>query len=224
MLAMGMAMSAFAEPFAQWVDVVGKIRSGDDAGVEDLYAALSDGVCASLFRNVDAQSIEDGLHEILIVVLEAIRGGELRDPRRLLGFVRTVTRRRVAAHIRSAIQGRQRFVPVGAVDPVAPVEQSPEERTAQREQVDRVRKVLNGLRPRDREIVERFYLREQVPRQICEEMGLTMTQFRLYKSRAIARCFDLARRTNAIVAACGVHRQRNRRGNDASAGSSDSID
>src|ERR1043166_10247788 len=104
MLAMGMAMSAFAEPFAQWADVVGKIRSGDDAGVEDLYAALSDGVCASLFRNVDAQSIEDGLHEILIVVLEAIRGGELRDPRRLLGFVRTVTRseeRRVGKECRS---------------------------------------------------------------------------------------------------------------------------
>jgi DNA-directed RNA polymerase specialized sigma subunit len=50
---------------------------------------------------------------------------------------------------------------------------------------------LRRLKKRDREILERFYLREQNAQQICAEMRLTETQFRLFKSRAIARCVSL---------------------------------
>ncbi len=180
---------------AHWADVVAKIRSGDDAGMQDLYVALSEGSYAGLIRNVDVQSVEDRLHEILVIVIEAIRGGELRDPRRLMGFVRTVTRRRVAAHIRSAVFQRRHFVVAGGVEPAAPFDQSPEARVAQHERLAGAMQVLRRLRARDREILERFYLWEQPPAQICSEMRLTATQFRLYKSRAIARCFDLARPT-----------------------------
>jgi DNA-directed RNA polymerase specialized sigma24 family protein len=52
--------------------------------------------------------------------------------------------------------------------------------------------VLRRLGARDREILEKFYFEQQAPDQICDEMKLTPTQFRLYKSRAIARCFDFA--------------------------------
>jgi DNA-directed RNA polymerase specialized sigma24 family protein len=54
--------------------------------------------------------------------------------------------------------------------------------------------MLARLKVRDREILERFYYGEQAAEQICSEMHLTPTQFRLYKSRAIARCGDIARR------------------------------
>src|ERR1700749_5161720 len=89
---------------SRWAEVVGKIRSGDTTGAEDLYAALIDCARARLFQSVDPQSVEDHLHEIMIVVLGAIRQGELRDPECVMGFVRTVTRRRVSAHIRASIQ------------------------------------------------------------------------------------------------------------------------
>lgn len=179
------------DPFTHWAEVVSRIRGGDEAGVEDLYSALSEGVCTRLFRNVDPQSIEDRLHEILVIVLEAIRGGEVRDPQRLMGFVRTVTRRQVAAHIRSAISERRRFAAIGTREPSAPLDQSPEACTAQQERVTGAKKILRQLNARDREILERFYLREQNTGQICGEMHLTGTQFRLFKSRAIARCSDL---------------------------------
>jgi hypothetical protein len=39
----------------------------------------------------------------------------------------------------------------------------------------------------------RFYLQEQSPRQICRDLGLTPTQFRLTKSRAKARFTELGR-------------------------------
>lgn len=53
---------------------------------------------------------------------------------------------------------------------------------------------LNGLAVRDREILMRFYLDEQSQDQICAEMGLTETQFRLLKSRAKARFGELGRK------------------------------
>jgi RNA polymerase sigma-70 factor, ECF subfamily len=50
------------------------------------------------------------------------------------------------------------------------------------------------MAPRCREILERFYLREQRREQICREMSLTETQFRLLKSRAKARLGDRGQR------------------------------
>ena len=178
--------------YAHWADVVGKIRNGDGGGVEELYAALSGGACSRVLRRLDEQTADDRLHEIMVIVLEAIRNGELRDPDRLMGFVWTVTRRRAAAHIRSAVFQRRHNVALGHRELSAPGEQSPEARTAHRERLDGVMKMLGSLRLRDREILERFYFREQEPAQICREMHLTGTQFRLYKSRAIAKCYDLA--------------------------------
>ena len=54
--------------------------------------------------------------------------------------------------------------------------------------------VLYSISERDREILTRFYLREQSQEQICEDMNLTETQFRLLKSRAKARFGELGRR------------------------------
>jgi len=50
------------------------------------------------------------------------------------------------------------------------------------------------LKDHEREILRRFYLEEQTQEQICAEMGLTETQFRLLKSRAKARFGELGRR------------------------------
>lgn len=72
---------------------------------------------------------------------------------------------------------------------------APEERSLADERRGLVETVLAGVGPRDREILTRFYLREQTQEQICTEMGLTETQFRLLKSRAKARFAELGRKT-----------------------------
>ncbi len=51
-----------------------------------------------------------------------------------------------------------------------------------------------GISGRDREILTRFYLMEQSQQQICDQMCLTETQFRLLKSRAKARFGELGKR------------------------------
>jgi len=54
--------------------------------------------------------------------------------------------------------------------------------------------VLQEISPRDREILTRFYLHGQEQDEICQEMNLTETQFRLLKSRAKARFGELGRK------------------------------
>jgi DNA-directed RNA polymerase specialized sigma24 family protein len=74
----------------------------------------------------------------------------------------------------------------------------PERRAMERQNVDLAMRVLTSLPWRDREVLMRFYLKEQSPRQICRDMGLTQTQFRLTKSRAKARFTELARARFAL--------------------------
>jgi RNA polymerase sigma factor (sigma-70 family) len=190
----------------QLAQVVAEIRSGNEQGVDALYASVSDCARAQLFQSVDPQAVEDHLQEILLIVMAAIRSGELRDPLCLMGFVRTVTRRQVAVHIRRAIFRRRMLVSVEtAHPPAAPYHESPEARLAVQERVASLQEVLRRLCARDREILVRFYFDEQDSESICQEMRLTPTQFRLYKSRALAKCGELSSRSRRIHSALYNH-------------------
>lgn len=170
-----------------WAEVVKGITNGDDRAVEQLYPALADTVRFTLSRAGHPEWVEDSVHEVLIVVLQAIRSGVLRDPERLMGFVHRVAQRHCVARIRQAILSRRLFAP-SEFEPRAPHSDSPDSSVTGSDRSRVVTRVLRRLSGRDREILERFYLREQPRAQICDEMHLTDTQFRLFKSRAIARC------------------------------------
>ena len=176
-----------------WSETVQEIRDGNEAGVETLCAAVSEYVRALLFHSVEAQAVDDHVQEVMIIVLGAIRSGELWDPNCLMAFVRTVTRRQATIHIRRAIMLRRRLIPVEFAAPVAPFDESPEARLSQQQRVAAIGIMLQRLCPRDREILTRFYGEEQDSPHICREMQLTSTQFRLYKSRALAKCVQSTR-------------------------------
>jgi uncharacterized protein (DUF2384 family) len=52
-------------------------------------------------------------------------------------------------------------------------------------------KVLGKLAPRDRQILRLIFLKERSPDEICAEMGLTETQYRLLKAQAKAKLVKL---------------------------------
>ena len=174
-----------------WSEFVEQIRSGNEQSMDGVYAAVSDCARAGLIRSVDPQSVDDHVQEVLIIVLGAIRRGELRDPECLKGFVRTVTRRQASLYIRGAIARRRRIVEIELAHPASPSGESPEARLAFRERVAAVKAALEKLCARDRDILLRFYYQDQKSEHICREMRLSATQFRLYKSRALAKCFQL---------------------------------
>ncbi len=177
-----------------WTALVAKIQSGDQSGMEELYRLFSRGIRFYLCRQLGPQEIDDRLHETFLIVVQAIQRGDLRDPERLMGFVRTVVRRQVAAYIDEAVHTRREQVDLELGVRVADRRQTPEEQVMKQQRVELMRVVLGAISKRDREILTRFYIQEQPQEQICTEMNLSETQFRLLKSRAKARFGELGKK------------------------------
>jgi RNA polymerase sigma-70 factor, ECF subfamily len=176
-----------------WGQLVIRLRAGEPAAMEELYTMFSSGVRYYLARQLGAQDLEDRLHDAFVVVVDAIRGGELRDPRRLMGFIRTVVKRMVATTIDRQVHERRGRVDQDRTTLVS-AKIYPENAALHHQQVALVREVLAELTERDRQVLTRFYVDEQPAQKICDEMSLTMTQFRLLKSRAKNRFGEIGRK------------------------------
>ena len=173
-------------PVLRWTPLVERIRAGDDSAAEELYSRLSTGLRILIARQLGAQDLHDRIHDVFVVVLKAIRTGRLREPESLIGFARAVMRRHVAGCIRDICQRRLQDPGTTSLDYIALDQHSPEDMVLKQERTAIAYRALKRLRRRDRDILTRFYLSDQTEEQICEEMNLTSTQFRLAKSRAKA--------------------------------------
>jgi RNA polymerase sigma-70 factor, ECF subfamily len=178
----------------EWARLVDSIRAGDQDAMTQLYATFGRGVRYYLSRQLGAQEIEDKVHDTFLVVLGAIQRGDLREPDRLMGYVRTVVRRLVATHIDRLVEERKERTDLEDGFLMADERVDPEGDALRRQKVEIMEQVLHTISHRDREILRRFYLYEQPQEQICREMGLNDTQFRLLKSRAKQRFADLGKR------------------------------
>ncbi len=178
----------------EWGTLVARIKAGEDAGMEQLYKLFSRGIRYYLCRQLGPQELEDRVHDTFLIVVNAIRRGDLREPERLMGFVRTVVRRQVAAYIEEAVHNRREQADLESGIAVADRSQNPEQAAILRQKTDLMRAVLECLSQRDRDILVRFYIQEQPQEQICREMALTETQFRLLKSRAKAKFGEIGRK------------------------------
>ena len=177
-----------------WADLVGRIQGGDESGMEELYKIFAKGIRFFLCRQLGPQELDDKVHDTFLIVVQAIKRGDLREPERLMGFVRTVVRRQVAGYIDEVVHSRREEMDIEMGGRIPDRRSNPEQSLAFRQKVELMKNVLRELSDKDREILTRFYLHEQNQEQICEDMGLSETQFRLLKSRAKARFGDLGKR------------------------------
>jgi RNA polymerase sigma-70 factor (ECF subfamily) len=175
-----------------WSKVVAAIQQGDPAGEEILYRTLVNGARLFLKRRLGTEDVDDRVHDIFLVVIQAIRRGEIEHPERLMGFVRTVLYRTLSSENRRG--SRQRQETEADPEELSSGSASPEEQAIDRQKLALMQKVLREMSKSDFEVLSRFYLREQPPQRVCAEMGLTQVQFQLLKSRAKARLADLVRR------------------------------
>jgi len=190
-----------ADAKVNWAVLVSQIKSGEETGMEQLYKIFSRGIRYYLCRQLGPQELDDRMHDTFLIVVKAIRRGDLREPERLMGFVRTVVRRQVAAFIEQAVQNRRDLTDADIGFTVADRTQNPEQDAMVRQRSELMQNTLSGLSEKDREILTRFYLKEQPQEQICREMDLSETQFRLLKSRAKAKFGEIGRKS---LAAGGV--------------------
>ncbi|MDP9114193.1 MAG: sigma-70 family RNA polymerase sigma factor [Acidobacteriota bacterium] len=185
--------AAIASP-GQNVDLVRSVQRGDAAGMAELYEYISTGLRPYLARQLRAQDFYDKVHSIFVDVVIAIQRGQLREPHRLMGFARTIARRKVSGYIDDAATARRHQVDIGSAFWLSSPHATPEAEMISREQRELVRRTLSHLTKREGEILSRFYMKEQSQQQICLEMGLTHTQYRLLKWRSKARFEQMSRR------------------------------
>jgi RNA polymerase sigma-70 factor (ECF subfamily) len=191
---------AEAIQITDWALLVQRIHDGDSAAMEELYGIFAKGIRYFLLRNLGPDDLDDKVHDCFVIVTQAIRNGDLREPERLMGYVRTVVKRQIAGSIDIAVQQRRNRVEFDdSLFSVSDWRDNPESSVIARQRAEIARKVLDGVSRRDREILNRFYVMEQPQEKICEEMGLTYNQFRLLKSRAKARFGELGKKLAAGI-------------------------
>lgn len=178
-----------------WGNIVERIRDCVPSGMEDLYAIFGKGVRWMLLRQLGPDELDDKVHDCFIIVAQAIQHGDLREPERLMGYVRTIVKRQIATHIESLVHQRRVQADFEDAAPtISDYSDDPERALWERQRADIARRVLQGISKRDREILNRFYVLEQSQDQICSEMNLSYNQFRLLKSRAKARFGEMGKR------------------------------
>lgn len=141
--------SESAENAVDWPELVSRIHRGDESGMEDLYRIFARGIRFYLCRQLGPQELDDKVHDTFLIVVQAIRRGDLREPERLMGFVRTVVRRQVAAHIDHVVHSRREELHLDVGIRVADGRHNPEQSAAFRQKMEFMRGVLgdspNGI-------------------------------------------------------------------------------
>jgi RNA polymerase sigma-70 factor (ECF subfamily) len=220
-----------AQENATYLDFEGLVegvRSNDAGAVEQLYNCFQKGLRWYMAHRglLDA---EDLAQDVFLGTVAAIQRGELRDPSRLAGFVRGVARNIASEAIDKIVKARARNGtllghPVLDLDRLDYYQDRPfadryytasplpnaEHSLLKRERTQMMVQALSTMRLKEREILERFYLREQTCKKICAEMKLSEDQYRLLKSRAKAHLTTLVRRDSARAEVAADFRQAHR--------------
>src|SRR5258708_34071764 len=143
-----------------WLALVESIKSCERSGMEELFRVFSRGVRFYLCRQLGPQDLDDRVHDTFVIVVQAIRKGELREPERLMGFVRTVVRRQVAAQIDRSVQNRREQADMDTTVAVSDGRDSPEETAIIRQHEGTADALLRSVSLRDRESLTRVDLSE----------------------------------------------------------------
>lgn len=179
-------------PAAHTNDVVEMIQRGHPAGLEQLYAMASN-FTFFIMRQLGSDDLQDKVHDIFVTAATAISAGKLRDSDRLTPFLTTLTRFYTYGQIDRRVVRRKYVAPLEHAN--IPDRRINLEHSIYRQQKMRiVREILGAMPKRDRDVLERFYVHEQTKEEICKEMNLTPTQFRLLKSKAKSTFAKLGQR------------------------------
>lgn len=170
--------------------IVNGIGCGDASAMEDFQTILLAGTRWTLARTIGVEESEEKAREIFLMVIEAIRLGKLREPERLMGYVKTIASRMVFAYIEARTEARMCILDTADIH-ITDGAENPEQAVIRKEKIELMKRVLRELPERDRDILVRFYLQEQTQQEICKEMNLTENQFRLLKWKAKARFGEL---------------------------------
>lgn len=142
-----------------------RIEDGSEEAVHELQLHYFRGIRYLLARHLGPDRAYHLAQKVFATVIVAIRNGEIRQPERLAGFVRTAVHRTIDSET-----DRQ------ATKAGSDVNRATDLATAER--------VLRAIPSKEREALIRFYYEEEPAETICRELGLTPAHFRAIRNRA----------------------------------------
>ena len=166
--------------------LVTRVRDGDRAAETEMVERYSRGLRYLLRRKTrDTNLTEDFLQETWAIALVKIRDNGLDNPGRLAGYLCGIANNLALSEKRRV--NRQRTAVNSEIVALIPDESSNPYRHASRAEVcNQVRDLLNDLNTeRDREILKRFYVREEDKESICKRLDIDGVHFNrvLYRAR-----------------------------------------
>jgi RNA polymerase sigma-70 factor (ECF subfamily) len=180
-------------------DLVRRIQAGDSRAEAELVELYGEGVVFLLRRwTRDRDAADDLFQETFRTAIEKIRRGEVREPDRLPGFLRSLAKNLSTHYYRRAALRTERETPIETTweppDPAAGQLGT----LLRQERIEIVRRLLAELNvERDRQILLRFYLREEDKESIRRDLGLSSAEFNVVLFRARRRYRDLFEKATA---------------------------
>jgi RNA polymerase sigma-70 factor (ECF subfamily) len=167
--------------------LVARIARGDSGAERAFVERFQPGVTALARRHARPHESRtaDVVQNVLWHVLQRLRNGEVREAKALPAYLRTCVTREVAALYGDAeyrlLAGADGG---GALEALASAD-DPEARAARHDHLLAVRQAMDSLPvPRDREVLVRFYVREESREAICQALGIDTAHFRRVLFRA----------------------------------------
>jgi RNA polymerase sigma-70 factor (ECF subfamily) len=167
-------------------DLVSRVQNGDRGAETEMVVRYSRGLRFLLRRKTrDVQLAEDFLQETWAIALVKIRGNGLDNPGRLAGYLRGIANNLALGEMRRV--NRQRTSTNSEIVDLIPDESANPFRHVSRAEVcNLVHGLLDELnKERDREILKRFYVKEEDKPSICRGLGVDGVHFNrvLYRAR-----------------------------------------
>jgi RNA polymerase sigma-70 factor, ECF subfamily len=161
-------------------ELVGRIVGGDTEAEGELFRRMAPRVRLYGLRHLrDENAADDLAQQVLIVTLEALRAGRLREPEKLVSFVFGTCRMTVLDQRRN-MQRKERLLEQFGADLKNLVQQPAA--YLDREQLTRC---LQGLKERERSVVVMTFYDEQTSASVASFMGMSEANVRVIRHRAI---------------------------------------
>lgn len=187
----------------QLSELIKGVKLNDPTAHEDLFALCADGTrfLLSCIPEADASDIRQ---EVYMSALAVIKENKLRSPESLLAYVRASAYRCRCSFVKQRMWSRERCISTDTytdtngqkhrghdvIDSKLP---TPEIALLRREQKQLCRRALSNMLPRDREIIERAYIREESADETRRAMNLPGHSYDNVKSRATLRLAERVR-------------------------------
>lgn len=167
-------------------DLARQIGAGTDPAAEaELFRRMAQRIRLYGLRHMrDVHAADELTQQVMIVTIEALRAGRLREPEKLASFV-LGTCRMMVLDLRRKAQRKERLLSQFGADLAAPVESSGPDVDH-----DRLARCVQGLKERERAVIVMSFYDEHTGADVAGFLGVSEGNVRVIRHRAIQRLRD----------------------------------